>query len=440
MKEQTDYSMYSAENQLRKYADKLLNVNNISVAFSDAYNNMTKNDLIPAPCLKGEDIRHLVCLTIDGDDTKDMDDAVSLVKTQNGYELGVHIADVAAYVTPGSMLDDEATARGTSIYLPHQTIPMLPGILSNDLCSLNADTDRYTVSAIIDLDRNGQVNQYRFTKALIRSRIKGSYKEVNSLLNLDGCSEVAKKYAPVSDMLFEMQKLAEILRDSRIQNGLKKSSNNEPKIIIDDGEIELVPNQYGVAESIIEEFMVLANRLIAEYFRANNLPAIYRIQRAKKTLAGYQIDLCHHAELALDQYIHFTSPIRRLADLKVHQVLSAFLNGVGTDNLHMIFDEVIESASEIAEKRSRSAKSIQKSVRKFCYANYFDTRHDQIFTGTVVGQDDRSNQPIIMLYPFNICIKASSRIRIFEGQQFSLKVQVDLRNRNLTAYELRRVS
>lgn len=412
-------------NQLHTVAEKLFLNNNVPTNFSTNLSDLKEEEVISVPCLNRVDLRMTPCITIDCDDTKDMDDAVSLIVTEGGYTLGVHIADVATYITPGSVLDIEALNRGTSIYLPHMTIPMLPPILSDNLCSLNPNLDRCTISVLIDMDQAANVEKTTITKSLICSRLKGTYSEVNSILNHESNLETTNKYASANVNLFEMQKLAEMLRKAREKKGAKLSDNNEPKINIVDGEIVLEPWHRGIAEGIIEEFMVLTNRLVAEYFLENKMLSIFRVQEEKNTLANYTTDQCHHADLALEHYVHFTSPIRRLADLKIHQVLTAHLDGMSSEEIHSTFAKKLEVAAEKARTRKRRADSIQLACKRYCYRSFFNTHRDEYFTGKIVGQNQTRNCPIIELNDYHIRILGAAAVKAYDGEQVSFKVEVN---------------
>lgn len=428
---------FSTEDKLRFYADGQFRENHINVDFSDEVRSLTSETLAPLPCRNRLDLRSTPCFTIDCDDTKDMDDAVSLEKTNEGYRLGVHIADVAAYIALGSKLDNEALSRGTSIYLPHQTIPMLPKVLSNDLCSLNPNTDRHTVSVLIDLDENGSVTDYSIRKTTIHSLIKGSYTDVNTILNGKAGEKLTAKYAPVSDTVFEMQTLAAKLRQARLQRGANCSNDEDNKIIVAGWTLDIIHRKKGEAEHIIEEFMVLANRLVAEYFLENNLPVVYRAQTEKGTVAIYTTEQCHHAELNLEHYAHFTSPIRRLADLKIHQVLTAHLNGMDIESIHIIFDEPLAEAAERAKKRKSTADNIMKACRNYCFKMWAEMQPQELYPAHMVGRDAQ-NRAIIEILPYHIRAFGTATIRAYEGEILSCKLQTNPNNNKLTAVIVKR--
>lgn len=431
------YRCFSTEDRLRFYTDSRFKDNRVEVDFSDAVKHLTAETLIPVPCRHRLDLRALPCFTIDCDDTKDMDDAVSLERTEEGYRLGVHIADVAAYVAPGSELDAEAVSRGTSVYLPHQTVPMLPQVLSNDLCSLNPDADRLSVSVLIDLDKTGAVMNYSIGKATIRSLIKGSYSQVNKILKGKANAKVSAKYAPVSDSLFEMKSLASKLRQARVRNGANCSNDEENKIVVDGWSLDIIHREKGDAEHIIEEFMVLANRLVAEYFLKNSIPVVYRAQTEKGALAIYTTEQCRHAELNLEHYAHFTSPIRRLADLKVHQVLTAHLDGMDREAIHKIFDEPLAEAAETAKKRKASADHVMNACRNYCIKMWAEMRPQELYPARMIGRDTY-NRAIIEILPYRFRAFGAATIRAEEGEALSCKIRTNPQNNKLTAVAVKR--
>ena len=431
------YHCISTEARLQSYANKLFKENHVEVDFSDAVRDLTAETLTPLPCQNRLDLRTTPCFTIDCDDTKDMDDAVSLEKVDAGYRLGVHIADVAAYITLGSALDAEAIFRGTSIYLPQQTVPMLPQVLSNDLCSLNPGTDRLTVSVLIDLTENGAVTGYTISKSTIHSLLKGDYSQVNKIFKGQTNSKITAKYASVADNLFEMKNLASKLRQARIQNGANCSTDEECKIVVDGWSIEITQRKRGDAEHMIEEFMILANRLVAEYFLKNRLPVVYRAQQAKGLRAIYTTQQCHHAELSLEHYAHFTSPIRRLADLKVHQVLSAHLTGMDSETLHNIFDDQLAEAAERAKKRKNTADSITKACQKYCIKMWAEMQPQESYPARMVGRD-ALNRAIIEILPYHIKALGAATLSLCKGELLSCKIKTTRNNNMLTAVAIKK--
>ena len=412
---------------------------NVDPGFPEAVEKLRKKDMSAAPCSCRKDFRGENALTIDCADCKDMDDAVSISRTSSGYRLAVHIADVGAYVPVGSELDSVAASRATSIYLPGLTVPMLPKVLSNDLCSLNPGVDRNTLSVIVRLDTKGNVVSSRITKGLIRSRVKGVYSEVNAILSGKRDEQLAKKYAEVTDELFVMAELYRLLREARIQNGATVADSNKPKISVDRYGVTLTPTKEGVAENMIEEFMVLANRIVAEYLYEHDLPAIFRTQEAKNHLAAYQPVRNRHAELALESYSHFTSPIRRVADLKIHQILTMHLDGASNDEIRSLFEEALVYVCDRATKRSRTAKQIQDKTERFCYEQYFRIHRNDTYTGMLVGYD-RRNRPIVQINDYNIRIIGYAMINGSVGDRYSFRVGINNNRNELIASRVRKLA
>ena len=389
-----------------------------------------------APCANRKDLRWLDCLTIDCSSTKDMDDAVSLSPIDGGFVLGVHIADVAAYVQPGSRIDEIASDRGTSIYLPDRTIPMLPSELSANLCSLNPGEERNAVTVLIALDDDAKVTGYDISKSVVVSRIKGTYDEVNRILSRTATQDDLSKYSGFETVLHEMNWLAEKLLEDRIAAGAKMFDNCEPSISIAGDRIDISYKPRGRAESIIEEFMVLANRIVAEYFDLNGLPTIFRSQSTNQTLAKYDASQSGHANLALERYVHFTSPIRRIADLKVHQILSLFLDGCNPALITESLNADLTATSELATKRSRRADGVQKSCSKFCCRLYFKDHEGEVFDGEVVGFG-KNNRPIILISKIHVRVYGPIRQGLKIGQKLSFCVNVNDKKNETTAYRVR---
>ena len=393
------YSTMSDEmwaNEFSSFVDKQLECANVRVKFPHAILCAPRDGLVPSPCSSRIDLRDTPCFTIDCSSTKDMDDAVSVEKTAIGYALGVHIADVAAYVKPGSSFDTCAMERGTSHYLPDRTIPMLPPVLSADLCSLNPCEDRLAVSVLVTLDANGAVVGYEVVKSTIRSRVKGVYDEVNAILEGVATPEVSSKYAAVIDQLPIMDEVSSLLLNRRVAAGAVVENGVDYHVEVAAGQVSLSPCYKRAAERIIEEFMVLANGLVADLFVVNHLPGIFRTQDRRGELAEYLDIASRHDSLALGRYVHFTSPIRRLSDLKVHQVLSAFLEGCTSEACHYCFDDVVAEASDVALRRARTAQSIAHACAKRCIARYFSLRPHVRFTGTVCGKDKFGNSLVLV--------------------------------------------
>ena len=230
------------------------------------------------------DLRHEVIVTIDGEDAKDLDDAVTVKKLENGnYKLGVHIADVSHYVTEGSPIDREAFERGTSVYLVDRVIPMIPHRLSNGICSLNPKEDRLTLSCEMEINDRGVVVSHEIFESVIRTTERMTYKDVNKIL-VDKDEETRKKYEPLVPMFEQMEELASILRKKRMKRGAIDFDFKEAKVLVDeDGHpTDVVIRERSVAEKLIEEFMLVANETVAEQFHWMDVPFIYRIHEDPK--------------------------------------------------------------------------------------------------------------------------------------------------------------
>lgn len=412
---------------------------NVDPSFPDNIANLQEKDLTVEDCVNRKDFRGERAFTIDCEDCKDMDDAVSIVRTNAGYRLAVHIADVSAYVTPGSELDQVASQRATSIYLPDLTIPMLPKVLSDNCCSLNPGVTRNTLSVIMHVNRNGDVIRSELTKGKIRSRVKGVYSEINMLLAGNKSDKLLKKYHDVHDDLLVMAELYEILKAVRERNGASTEDSNKPVITVKKDRIILTPMREGIAENMIEEFMILTNRVIAEYLVEYDLPAIFRIQEAKNNLAAYRPFRYRHCELALESYCHYTSPIRRIADLKVHQILSMHLRGCSNEEIHSVFDETLPEICDIATRKSRTAKQMEEQCERYCYRNYFRSHSNDTYTGRVICFD-RHNRPIIRINRFNIKVVGCTVRDGAVGNIYSFHVGVSDKNQKLFANRVQRLA
>lgn len=383
------------------------------------------------------DLRNEVIVTIDGDDAKDLDDAISLRKLSNGnYQLGVHIADVSYYVKEGSELDKEAINRGTSIYLVDRVIPMLPHKLSNGICSLNPNVDRYTISCIMEIDDKGKVIDHRIIPTIIHSSYRMTYNNVNKIL--DGKFNLQQKYKPVVSMFFMMEELAAILRKARDAKGSIDFDVNEGKILVDKNgkPIDVVLRHRGTSDKIIEEFMLIANQTVAQHFKWLDLPFIYRVHEYPKekkltqfqsiikplgyTIKGsldhiypkelskiidmskntdehtiistlllrcmqkarYDEECLGHYGLAFDYYTHFTSPIRRYPDLLVHRLIRNYLFEGKFDKANH-FASVIPSLAEQSSNKERQAIDIEREVDDMKMAEYMSYHIGEEYEGLI---------------------------------------------------------
>lgn len=386
------------------------------------------------------DLRSLPIFTIDGADTKDIDDAISIEKTPKGFKLGVHIADVSHYVKKGMALDREARQRGTSVYIADMVIPMLPKELSNGICSLNPQEERLAFSCLMELDNNGEIGKFRFVKSLIKSRVKGVYSEVNKVLAGEADDAIKEKYAEVIDQIPVMQELAAILAKNREQRGAPEIQSQESKIICDDNGvcIDIKARQSGVSEGIIEEFMLAANNCAARVGMSNHIPFVYRIHEApsaekllmlqdtltalgvnpvginesstakdlanllrtcrddprapiinRMTLrtmmkAKYSDEPLGHFGLVMKEYAHFTSPIRRLADMSIHRILTDYVMGEAA-KLEKRYSRFADENSARATETEITAVNAERDCEKFYAAEYMKSHVGEQFEGIISG-------------------------------------------------------
>lgn len=382
--------------------------------------------------LRGEEI-----FTIDGDDTKDIDDAISIQETDDGYILGVHIADVSHYVKEGSALDESAMERGTSVYLVDRVIPMLPHALSNGICSLNPGVDRLAVSCVMHFDKEGKMGDYDIFPSVIRSRKQMTYKCVNQILEKN---EVPEGYEPFVDSLKKMESLSKILRKMKDKRGYIDFDVDEAKILVDDACVpyDVVLRNRGTGEMLIEDFMIAANECVASHIFYMNLPFIYRIHESPKeekirdflrfigslgyhipgnlkdnhpktvqrileslkdkeeykilsTLmlrsmqkAVYSPENVGHFGLASRCYTHFTSPIRRYPDTTVHRLLHTYLfdKDMSSRTLHHYQEKLIYIADHSSAKE-RASIDCERDVEDMKMAEYMEGHIGEEFEGMI---------------------------------------------------------
>lgn len=399
------------------------------------------DDPDPDEVLRRLDLRGEPIFTMDGADTKDIDDAVSIARVEGGYRLGVHIADVSHYVKKGSALDDEAFYRGTSIYYADRVVPMLPRELSNGICSLNPNVDRLAFSCLMEVSAQGRLLSYRFEKSVIRSRVKGVYSEVNRILDGTADEEIKEKYARVIDRIPIMRELAEILEKNRAERGAPAIDTKEAKIITDENGvcIDVKPRERGVAECIIEEFMLMANNAAAALAMRDKFPFVYRvheappaekllqlnetltalgvdpqgigerstaadlaavIERARDTdkyevinmivlrsmmKARYSEEPLGHYGLVMPEYAHFTSPIRRYADLSIHRILTDYVYALSHEKLVKKFTAFAAKAALQASNTELSAVRCERECENFYMAEYMREHIGEEFSGFISG-------------------------------------------------------
>lgn len=414
---------------------------NINTVFPDDVKEEVANinmEVLPNEYHGRRDLRDQMIFTIDGDDTKDIDDAISIEKFANGhYKLGVHIADVSYYVKEGSPLDNEAMERGTSVYLVDRVIPMLPHELSNGICSLNPNVDRLAISCVMEFDSTGKQLDYEIFPSVIKSRIQMTYKKVNSILEKN---VVPEGYEPYAETLRQMSELATILRKAKVKRGYINFDIDEAKILVDENckPTEITVRERGVGENLIEDFMIAANECVATHIYFMNLPFIYRVhevpkeekirsflgfvsnlgysvpgdikdtkpatmQRILKSLedkpeykilsslllrcmqkAVYKPVNLGHYGLASSCYTHFTSPIRRYPDTTVHRLLRTYLfdNKIDNSTIHK-WEEKLVYIADHSSDRERASVDCEREVEDMKMAEYMESHIGEEFDGII---------------------------------------------------------
>ncbi|WP_278573262.1 ribonuclease R [Fusobacterium ulcerans] len=388
---------------------------------------------------KRKDLRDLPIITIDGDDAKDLDDAVYVKKLPNGnYKLIVSIADVSHYIPEGSMLDQEAFKRGNSVYLVDRVLPMFPKEISNGICSLNPDEDKLTFTCEMEIDQNGKVVDSETYKSVIKSVRRMTYTNVNRMIA--GEEEALKEYSDIKDMVMEMLELSKIIRQVKYNRGSIDFDLPEIKLILDeDGKVKYIKNrERGESERIIEDFMIAANETVAEKLFWMEIPSVYRthekpdperIKNLNETLskfkyrihsldeihpkkfqkiiedskerginllvhklilmalkqARYTVDNLGHFGLASGYYTHFTSPIRRYADLTVHRILNSVLHGYPSKKVIAKNAEELPQICTHISKTERSAMKIEDESIKIKLVEYMIDKVGEEYDATIVG-------------------------------------------------------
>lgn len=388
---------------------------------------------------KRKDLRNLPIITIDGDDAKDLDDAVYVKKLPNGnYKLIVSIADVSHYIPEGSMLDQEAFKRGNSVYLVDRVLPMFPKEISNGICSLNPDEDKLTFTCEMEIDQNGKVVDSDTYKSVIKSVRRMTYTNVNRMIA--GEEEALKEYADIKDMVMEMLELSKIIRQVKYNRGSIDFDLPEIKLILDEnGKVKYIKNRdRGESERIIEDFMIAANETVAEKLFWMEIPSVYRthekpdperIKNLNETLskfkyrihsldeihpkkfqkiiedskerginllvhklilmalkqARYTVDNLGHFGLASGYYTHFTSPIRRYADLTVHRILNSVLHGYPSKKVIAKNAEELPQICTHISKTERAAMKVEDESVKIKLVEYMIDKVGEEYEATIVG-------------------------------------------------------
>ena len=441
---------FGSSDEAKRCAKALLYAKDIRTRFPDKVRDEAKKfegaEVSEKDCEGRMDLRALPIFTIDSAETKDIDDAISLTRTSDGgFELGVHIADVSNYVKPGTELDNEAFSRATSVYYADQVVPMLPKALSNGICSLNENELRLAFSCLMRLDKDGGLTDYRFVKSIIRSRVKGVYSEINALLAGTADAEIKAKYADVIDQLPAMKELYGHRARLRKERGCMDIESGEVKLILDENGrcIDVKKRTSGESESMIEEFMLLANQCAAHFARVKQIPFVYRVHEepnaeklerlhallqacgindhfakdvpAPKELSAilegvrgtpyeqiintgmlrcmskalYEEKPKGHYGLVLKDYAHFTSPIRRYPDLAIHRIMTDMLKGTEKETMILRYTDFAERASKQSSEREVIAMQIERKAED-CYKAEYARRHlGECYEGTISGVTQR---------------------------------------------------
>ena len=441
---------FGSSDEAKRCAKALLYAKDIRTRFPDKVRDEAKKfegaEVSEKDCEGRMDLRALPIFTIDSAETKDIDDAISLTRTSDGgFELGVHIADVSNYVKPGTELDNEAFSRATSVYYADQVVPMLPKALSNGICSLNENELRLAFSCLMRLDKEGNLTDYRFVKSIIRSRVKGVYSEINALLAGTADAEIKAKYADVIDQLPAMKELYGHRARLRKERGCMDIESGEVKLILDENGrcIDVKKRTSGESESMIEEFMLLANQCAAHFARVKQIPFVYRVHEepnAEKlerlhallqacgindhfakdvptpkelsailegvrgtpyeqiintgmlrcmSKAVYEEKPKGHYGLVLKDYAHFTSPIRRYPDLAIHRIMTDMLKGTEKETMILRYTDFAERASKQSSEREVIAMQIERKAED-CYKAEYARRHlGECYEGTISGVTQR---------------------------------------------------
>ena len=384
------------------------------------------------------DLRDVVMVTIDGEDAKDLDDAVSLSMDGENYELGVHIADVTNYVQENSALDREALKRGTSVYLVDRVIPMLPHKLSNGICSLNEGVDRLALSCLMKINKKGEVIDYKIAETVIKVNRRMSYTAVKKILE-DKDEETIQEYEELVPMFQQMEELAGILRAKRKKRGSIDFDFPETKIILDreGNPVDIKPYDRNTATKIIEDFMLIANETVAQHFYWQELPFVYRthenpdpekieklclfinnfgygiktnkeevhpkeIQKLLTKIEGtpeealisrltlrsmkqakYSVESSGHFGLACQFYCHFTSPIRRYPDLQIHRIIKEQLRGRLKENRIEHYDKILPEVARHSSEMERRADEAERETEKLKKAQYMQARIGNCYEGVI---------------------------------------------------------
>ena len=377
------------------------------------------------------DLRDWMMVTIDGEDAKDLDDAVSLFMDGENYVLGVHIADVSNYVQEHSALDVEALKRGTSVYLVDRVVPMLPKALSNGICSLNEKQDRLTLSCIMTINKKGEIIDHKIAETVICTNRRMTYTNVKKIL-VDKDPDVTAEYKELVPMFEKMEELAAILRKKRMKRGSIDFDFPETKVVLDEKgrPVDIKPYDRNVATKIIEDFMLAANETVAEDYFWQEIPFVYRTSRlsmfinnfgytlhigtdevhpkelqkllmkvegtdeesliSRLTLrsmkqAKYTTVCTGHFGLAANYYCHFTSPIRRYPDLQIHRIIKDNLRGRMNEKRRMHYESILDEVAKQASQTERRAEEAERETVKLKKCEYMENHIGEEFEGVISG-------------------------------------------------------
>lgn len=439
-------TVFGSADKASSCAKSILELNGVSLDFPQAVVDEAENmegEITEKEIIGRTDLRSEVIFTIDGADTKDIDDAISVKKYSDFYELGVHIADVSHYVKLGSALDKEAYERGTSIYYADRVVPMLPKELSNGICSLNPNEDRLAFSCIMTIGFDGKLQDFDFKKSVICSRVKGVYSEINQILAGTESDEIKKKYDGLYKEIALMKELANILTARKIARGAPQLETSESKLIIDENDIcvDVKPYERGESQLFIEEFMLMANQCAAKLGRKLDIPFVYRVHedpsaekvenlkstmakmgidtpdyeeikpsdlaklvedaRGKDTFAvvnklvlrsmakaKYSIDHLGHFGLVLKDYAHFTSPIRRYPDLSIHRIMTAVIEGMSTENVRKKYTAFASASANQSTQAELTAMQVERECEDCYKAEYMAAHIGDEYEGIVSGAQE----------------------------------------------------
>lgn len=405
---------------------------------------MNQADRVPDHVLESDfqgrmDLRDWTVVTIDGEDAKDLDDGISLVKEGNIYHLGVHIADVTNYVQGNSALDREALKRGTSVYLVDRVIPMLPKRLSNGICSLNQGEDRLALSCLMDIDVHGNMVSHKIAETVICVDRRMTYTAVKGIL--EGDKELRSEYQEFVPLFHHMKDLSAIIRENRSKRGSIDFDFPESKVYLDEmgHPIEIKAYEQNVATRIIEDFMLIANETVAKEYCNRKIPFVYRthenpdMDKMEKVLtfirsqdipvekvheeitpleiqhildaiqddpaqplisrlllrsmkqARYTTDCSGHFGLAAKYYCHFTSPIRRYPDLQIHRIIKDNLRGRMNDEKKAHYAGILDNVAEKSSMLERRAEEVERETIKLKKAEYMASHLGHVYEGTISG-------------------------------------------------------